>query len=304
MKRIVKAGIKGFYRNRTVSMSSIFILTLTLIVVMGLSTAHYVFAYTLNSVKDKVDIRIYMKPDANDDDISKTMTAVQNISNVRAAMLESKEDALSRYKDEHKDDKDTLIALEELGENPFGASISIHAADPTHYDDIVKSIKKYADNVMIQTGKSAIDHINYEELKVSIDKINSIMRAVDTTGLWIAGIFIVMSFMIVYNTTRLAIYSFRDEIGIMKLVGASNFFVRGPFIVEAILYALISSIVTMIIYYPFSIWLTEKTLRFLDGLSIIDYYKINFFNSLGLLLATGIVITAISSFVAVRKYLR
>ena len=155
-----------------------------------------------------------------------------------------------------------------------------------------------------QNGSNAIDHINYEELKVSIDKINTILALVDKVGLWTSAVFITMSFLIVYNTTRLAIYTFREEINIMKLVGASNFFVRGPFIVEAVLYAIIASSITMILYYPFSVWLTNKTLNFLEGLSIVEYYKLNFVNSFGLLLATGIVVTSISSFFAVRKYLK
>ena len=304
MKRTIKAGFQGFYRNRIVSLSSIFILTLTLCVVMGLSIAHYVFAYTLDSVKDKVDIRIYMKPDATDDDIANILNVIKSISNVRSTMLESKADALSKFRDEHKDDKATLIALEEIGDNPFGASISVQAMDTTHYEDIVKTIKKYADNNVIQNGSNAIDHINYEELKVSIDKINTILALVDKVGLWTSAVFITMSFLIVYNTTRLAIYTFREEINIMKLVGASNFFVRGPFIVEAVLYAIIASSITMILYYPFSVWLTNKTLNFLEGLSIVEYYKLNFVNSFGLLLATGIVVTSISSFFAVRKYLK
>ena len=275
IKRIFKAGFQGFYRNRTVSLSSIFMLIITLSVVLSIYTMHYVFSHTLDLVKDKVDIRVYMKSEATDDDIASLQNAIKSISNVRSAMLESRADALSKYKDEHKNDKDTLKALEEIGENPFGASITILAIDPNQYEGIVKNIQKYADDRLISTGKNAIDKINYDELKESINKLNNIITWIDTVGMWAAGVFILMSLMIVYNTTRLAIYVFREEIGIMKLVGASNFFIRGPFIVEAILYAIVATFVTMILFYPFSIWVTEKTATFLGGLYIAEYYQIN-----------------------------
>ena len=304
LKRILKAGFQGFYRNRTVSLSSIFMLTITLCVVLSITTMHYVFSHTLGSIKDKVDIRVYMKPDATDEDIESMQNLVKSISNVRSAMLESKADALSKYKDEHKNDKDTLKALEEINDNPFGASITILAVDPNQYEGIVKSIQKYVDDRLIATGRNAIDNINYDQLRESINKLNNIIDWIDKVGVWTAGVFILMSLMIVYNTTRLAIYVFREEIGIMKLVGASNFFVRGPFIVEAILYAVAAASITIVLFYPFSIWITGKTASFLGGLSIAEYYSSNIFNLFLLLLITGVVVTSISSFFAVRKYLK
>ena len=304
IKRIFRAGGQGFYRNRTVSLSSIFILTITLSVMMALGFAHYVFSYTLDSIKDKVDIRVYMKPDTNDEDISATIDNIKSLSNVKSALLESKADALSKYKEQHKNDKDTLTALEDIGVNPFGSSISVSAVDPVYYNDIVKNIKKYANDKMITTGNSPIERISYDELKDNIEKINNIISWVDKIGLWISIIFVSMSLMIVYNTTRLAIYVFREEINIMKLVGASNMFIRGPFIVEAVMYAIIATIITFVIYYPFAIWATGKSIVFLQGLSMIDYYQTNFWSLALIFVCISISITVTSSFFAVRKYLK
>ena len=303
IKRILKAGLQGFYRNRTVSLSSIFILILTLSVVMGLNTAHYVFTYTLNSIKDKVDIRVYMKSDATDEEINGVVNHIKSIANVKSVLTESKVDALSKYKESHKNDKGTLIALDEIGVNPFGASITVQAIDTSYYADIEKSIQKYSEDRVIQAGASAIDHINYQELRTSIEKINNIISQTEMIGIWISSIFIIMSFTIVYNTTRLSIYVFREEINIMKLVGASNFFVRGPFIVEAVLYAVVATVFTLILYYPLSLWLTSKSVNFLQGLSIYEFYVSDLPHSAGLLLITGVTITAVSSYIAVRRYL-
>ncbi len=304
IKRIFKAGLQGFYRNRVVSLSSIFILILTLSVVMSLNIAHYVFNYTLNSIKDKVDIRVYMKADATDEEMAGVLNNIKSIANVKNVLIESKADALSKYKEVHKNDKDALIALEEIGINPFGASITVQALDTSHYEGIEKSIQKYSEDRIIQSGTSAIDHINYQELRNSIEKINNIASQIDMIGIWTSAVFIFMSFMIVYNTTRLSIYVFREEINIMKLVGASNFFVRGPFIVEAVLYAIVATTATLVIFYPLSIWLTSRSVNFLQGLSIYEFYISDLWRSAALLLLTGVIITAISSYVAVRRYLR
>ena len=305
IKRILKAGVVGFYRNMTVSLSSIFVLTITLSIIMSLTVAHYIFNYTLDSVKNKVDVRIYLKPEATDGDVENMLSMIKNIPNIRSVLLESKADALTKFKDTHKDDKATMLALEEIGINPFGASIAVQSNDPTHYDEIVNSIQKKADEKLLASGGgSVIDKINYYELKSNIDKINSIVDWLDKIGTWLAVVFVIMSCLIVYNTIRLAIYVFREEIGIMKLVGASNTFIRGPFIVEAAIYAIVATAVTLIIYFPLTIWITSKTSSFLEGISIVEYYKANIWSSAALLLVSGILVTTISAFFAVRKHLK
>ena len=304
VKRIFKAGLVGFYRNMTVSLSSIFVLTITLSIIMSLTIAQYIFNYTLDKVKDKVDVRVYLRPEATDDEVTAMLNSIKSIPNIRSVLLESKLDALAKFKDAHKNDKTTMLALEEIEVNPFGASIAVQSADPRHYEEIVKSIQKKADDNLLSNNKNVIDKINYYELKSSIDKINTMISWLNKIGTWIAIVFITMSCMIVYNTIRIAIYAFREEIGIMKLVGASNTFIRGPFIVEAAIYAIVAVIITIIIFYILSLWLTTKTSIFLEGLSIIEYYKANILHSAILLLISGILMTSISSFFAVRKYLK
>ena len=112
-----------------------------------------------------------------------------------------------------------------------------------------------------------------------------------------------MSCMIVYNTIRLAIFVYRDEIAVMKLVGASNMFIRGPFVVEAMLYAFAATLVTLVIYWPATIWVTKKTVFFFEGMNIHAYFTSHFFELVGILLLSGIVLAVVSSLLAVRKYL-
>lgn len=303
IKRIIVAGFTGFYRNRTVSLSSILILTVTLSIIASLMMFRVVFDYTTASIKSKVDVRVYLKNDVDTDSLNTILTSIKGIPNVKSALMESREQALETFKTAHQNDPVTLQALEELGSNPFGANISITATDPAYYESIVNKIQT-SFNVGDASNSSPIEKVNYFELKESIDRLNEIIKGVNKIGYSITIIFVIMSAMIVYNTVRLAIFVFRDEINVMKLVGASNAYIRGPFIVESSLYGFISTVITVGMFFPITSWVTSKTSVFLEGLSISQYYNSNVFSIFFVLLLGSIVICGVSSFFAVRKYLK
>lgn len=301
-KRILGAGFTGFYRNRTVSLSSILILTITLCIIAAFYFFRAVFDYTLVQVRNKVDVRIYFTSDASEEQVSDIRARLLGLPQVSTVSYTSKENALEQFKESHKGDQLTLQALDELGENPFGASLSILAKDPTLYEEIAKQLQ---DGSPVLGGKEEyVDKINYYQLRESITHLNSIIGWVNTVGVWLSVIFIVMSCMIVYNTVRLAIFVFRDEIAVMKLVGASNMYIRGPFIVEATLYALVATATTLAIFWPLTIWVTKKTVLFFEGMNFFSYYLAHFFELALLLLGSGALLAVISSILAVRKYLK
>ncbi len=301
-RRIVSAGFIGFYRNRTVSLSSIFILTITLSIISAFYFSRAIFDFTLDQIREKVDVRIYFTTDATDEQVTDVKSKLLSLSQVKSVTYTSKEQALSDFKERHSGDQLTIQALEELGANPFGASLSVQAKDPSMYEMIANSVS--SGGKLLGDSQSAIDKINYFQLKDSIDKLNNIIVWVNTVGFWLSMIFIFMSCLIVYNTIRLAIFVYRDEIAVMKLVGASNWFIRGPFIVEAMLYGFLATILTLAIYYPATIWVTKKTIFFFEGLNIHQYYLNHLFELALLLLASGVLLAVTSSFFAVRKYLK
>lgn len=302
LRRIMAAGLTGFYRNRTVSLSSILILTITLSIITAFYFFRAVFDYTLDQVKEKVDVRIYFTTDATEEQITGVKARLLGLPEVKSVSYISREQALEDFKNSHSGDQLTLQALDELGLNPFGASLSILARDPTQYEIIARELES-SSQVLGET-QSVVDKINYYQLKDSIEKLNLILGWVNTVGVWLSVIFIVMSCMIVYNTVRLAIFVFRDEIAVMKLVGASNMYIRGPFIVEAILYALVATIISLLIYWPATIWVTKKTVFFFEGMNFYSYYISHIGQITLLLLASGVLLTVISSLLAVRKYLK
>jgi cell division transport system permease protein len=301
-KRVALAGLRGFYRNRTVSLSSIFILTITLAIITSFYLFRSVFDYTLNEVREKVDIRIYFKPDATDAQMGDVKAKLLGLTDVKSATYTTREQALEDFRKKHEGDQLTIQALEELGTNPFGASLSVVANDTSRYEAIAKQLDDSSG--LLGDNKSSIDKINYYQIKDSIDKLNNIIGWTNTVGFWLSVVFILMSCMIVYNTIRLAIFVYRDEISVMKLVGASNMFIRGPFVVESVLYSVVATLISVIIFFPATIWVTKKTVFFFEGMNIHAFYTAHLGVLILTLLTFGAMLTTVSSLLAVRKYLK
>ena len=301
LRRTLTAGMRGFYRNRTVSLSSIFILTITLSIITSFYLFRAVFDYTLEQVKQKVDVRVYFTVDATEDQVTDVKAKLLGLPDVQSVTYTSKEQALLDFKKKHEGDQLTLQALDELGSNPFGASLSVIAKDTSRYEAIANQLTQGSG--LLGDSQNVIDKVNYYQIKDSIDKLNNIIGWTNTVGFWLSIIFILMSCMIVYNTIRLAIFVYRDEIAVMKLVGASNMFIRGPFIVESILYSVVATAITLAIFFPATIWVTKKTVFFFEGMNINAFYTGHFFVLAACLLIFGALLTTISSVLAVRKYL-
>lgn len=302
-KRIVTAGLRGFYRNRTVSLSSIFILTITLSIITAFYLFRAIFGYTLDQVTQKVDVRIYFTTDASEEQVGDVKARLMGLPQVKSVTYTSREQALQEFREKHAGDQLTLQALDELGANPFGASLSIVAKDTSQYQAIADQISSGSEG-LLGGAAGSVDKINYYQLKDSIDKLNNIIGWTNTVGFWLSMVFILMSCMIVYNTIRLAIFVYRDEIAVMKLVGASNMFIRGPFVVEAMLYAFSATLATLVFYYFATIWVAKKTVFFFEGMNLHAYFVSHLIELIGLLLLSGIVLAVVSSLLAVRKYLR
>lgn len=301
-KRIFKSGALNFFRNKTVSISSVAILTTTLIIIGIFFFFRGIFDYTLAQIKDKVDIKIYVKLDASDEQIATLKQKIITLPEVKTVSLTSKEEALNEFKEKHSNDATTMQALEELNSNPFGAVLTVVAQDTSGYESIAETLD--SGSQFLGDSSSIISTMNYYELKSSIDKLNNIVNWINTIGYWVTLIFIIMSSLIIFNTIRLSIFIYKDEISVMRLVGASNLYIRGPFLIESTIYAVVSSLFAMLLFFPITYYVAKKTSIFLNGLNIYNYYLTNFFSLLGLLLLVSLVLATISSILATRKYLK
>jgi cell division transport system permease protein len=258
---------------------------------------------TLDQIKEKVDINVYFVTTASENEILAMKKNLEQLPEVMPPVVYvTKEDALADFKKRHQNDEFTLQALEELGENPLGATLNIKAKDPSQYESIARYIESKRTS-SIGTD-SIIDKVNYYQNKDAIDRLTRIINSANNLGFVLTLFLVAISILITFNTIRLVIYMSRDEISVMRLVGASDRYIRGPFFVAGSIYGFLSAIITLVIFYPVTLWLGDKTADFFVGLNIFHYYLSNFGQIFLIIIGSGIVIGSISSYLAVRKYLR
>ncbi len=302
IKRIVRSGTVNFSRATVVSLSSVFIFTITLFVIGSLILLNAVLSYSLEQIKEKVDVNVYFTTNAPEETILAIQASLQKLPEVAVADYTSRDEALQNFKKRHEGDYLIAQSLEELGDNPLGASLNVRAKDPSQYEGIVSFLE--GGSALVKSNASYIDKINYHQNKEVIDRLNKIIAGTKKIGFAVTLALVIISILITFNTIRLAIYISREEIGIMRLVGAGNHYIRGPFLIEGVLYGVISAIITMLIFWPVTAWLGKTTTMFFGGINLFDYYTSYFFQLFFILLSSGVFLGAVSSFLAVRKYLK
>ncbi len=300
LKRIIRNGCIGFYRNKTISVSAIIIMTITLLIIGGLVYSRAMLKHVLINAQDRVDVTAYFVLPAKEEIILQFKKELEKLPEVKEVTYVSRAQALIQFEARHKDDALALQALREIGDNPLRASLLVQARNSGQYEAIAQYLKsRTSDN----DQNPLIDRVDYEDNKVIIDQLNRLIATVNSTGIVFVGIFILISIMITYNTIRLAIYVFRDEIGIMRLVGADRFYVRGPFVIEGILYGLIAGILATLLYLPISIYIRDYVKSGLLQFDTLEFYILKAWLLAGILIGTGVALGMISSYLSVRKYL-
>jgi cell division transport system permease protein len=306
LKRVIKAGFVDFWRNGVVSLASVLVLVVTLFVIGSILFSEALLTSALDQIKDKVDINVYFKTNAEEPDIAAIMKFLQTLPEVKSVTYTSRETALEDFKTRHADNSLIVSSLQEIGDNPLGASLNIKAKDPSQYASIAKILE--GDTALSAGGSSIdttiIDKVNYNQNKLVIDRLTGIITATQKLGWAFAVILSVIAILVTFNTIRLAIYTSREEIAIMKLVGASNNYVSGPFMFEGVMYGAAATVIAMFLLYGTSVWLGPTTAGFFGGLNLYLYFVRNFFQIFGILLISGILLGMLSSWLAVRRYLR
>jgi cell division transport system permease protein len=244
---------------------------------------------------------MYFSTNAPEDRIMSVQASLEKLPEVETVTYTSREEAVTIFRERHKDDYLTIQALDELEENPLGASLAIKAHDSAQYDAIVRFIE--GDNGPARLNANIIDKINYHQNKVVIDRLNAIIAGARNLGFAVTLVLMVISVIITLNTIRLTIFIAKEEIGVMRLVGAANKYIRGPFMVEGIVYGLISAVITLVLFFPITLWFGKSMTAFL-GMNLYTYYMQNFIQIFLIVLGSGVILGAVSSFLAVHKYLK
>ena len=298
-KRITKSGIKAFYRNGLLSASSILVTTITLLVILSIYLSSIVLEASIKQLENKVDINVYFNSEADSDKVLSLKSDLEKIEQVRTITHIDKEEVLKNFKDRNQDNKDILKALDIVLDNPFGDTLNIKAKQISEYGEISKSLES---DTFAEKYGSHVENINYKQNKKSIEKLNIIINYTTLIGLSVAAILVFVALIVTFNTLRLIIYISKEEIHVMRLVGASKFFARGPFIIEGVIYGFVSAVLTLAIAWG-GIYYSSPVLNEIFILNPNVYFSQNIFEIAGGLLVIGILIGVLSSYLAVRKYL-
>jgi cell division transport system permease protein len=302
LRRMLGAGGKNFARGGAVSVATVLIMTVTLGIIGSLIFLSGLLNYTLSAIKDKVDVSVYFVTTASDSDIQAFTSKVQGLPQVVSVAYTSRDDALAAFRARHASDQLTLQALDELGANPLDASLEIKAKDPSQYDSIVNTIQDTP--ALSADGTSIIDRINYAQNEDVIHRLSLAITATKEIGLAVVLIFAIASVLIAFATIRLAIYTAKDEIAVMRLVGAANSYIRGPFIVAGVITSVLAALIVLLILYPVTWYAGSLSADWLGGFNLLSYYAQNFLEIVLIIVGSGVILGGAASILAIRRYLK
>lgn len=301
-RRIIRTGFVNFLRNAWLSIAAMAVMLITLTIVLFSVIANATFSNTILQITDRIDISVYLKDEVTLDQRDKLLAELKASPNVRSVEYISKEEALTNYKKQNAENTDLLVAISQT-DNPLPASLQIKPNDVNRIGDI----KTYLEQPEVKALQS--DETSYSgDRKEAVDKITSATNFMRRAGVIGVLVFAIISMLIIFNTIQMAIFNRRDELTIMRLLGASTWFIRGPFVVESVMYGVISAIISIALlnglFAVSSSTLQATSLGLLDINYANRYFGDHFWTILTLQLAVGIFIGAASSTIATRRYLK
>ena len=297
ISRIFHFGFKNFWRNGWLTTVTVIIMTMALLVFIGLILFGVITSRAAASIQDKIDISVYFNTNTSEDQILSIQQSLESLSQVQSVNYISRDQALAVFQQNHQDNPTISQAVSELGVNPLEASLNIKAKSPDQYAAIA--------NYLASPNLSQyIDSVSYTQNQSVIERLAKIVKGVEVGGIVIMVVFMFLAGLVVFNTIRIAFYANREEIGVMRVVGASNSLVRGPYVVDGMLCGAIAAVFGLVIVAP-GLYLVNPYLNVLiPNLDIFQYFYTNLILLFFYALLFGVVIGGLSSFVAVKRYLK
>lgn len=296
IQRIFKSGWRGFRRQGNLTFATCLILIITVSLISVLFVSRKLLNFAITEIKAKTDISVYFKADSLEEDIFKVKEKLDNFKGVQEVEYVSSGQALEDFIKRHKDEKDLMDSLVEVGANPFLASLNIKAQNTEGYE-------KIAGFLVGEEFNNVIEKVDYHKRKSVIEKVFTVTSFLDAAGILVSLVLISVSLLITFNTIRLAICTQEKEIGIMRLVGASNWFIRAPYLVQGVLCATVSfAIVFLLVNLSFS-FINTKLLDLFPGFQLLSFYKTDLGSIIFIQLIFSLILGIVPSLVAIRKYL-
>ncbi len=296
LKRVINAGYKSFSRNIGLSLATVFIMILVLLLLSFVFLLRPGSETLIESFEERIDISVYFQEYVGEEDVLSIKEEIKKNPDVKEIEYTSKEKALERFEERHKDNPVIIESLKEIGYNPFVHSLNIKAQEIDKYEEIAEFLKA-------SPFATLIDDIDFYERRLVIETVAALSENVRKTFLIFIIILGLIGFLVGFNTIKMGIYSLMKEIKVMKLVGASNWFIRGPFLVQGVIVGGISAIVSLLLTFLLTYGFDTRVQFFIPEISIFNLFVNNFWSLVLLQFGIGIGLGVFSSIVAISKYL-
>ncbi|MCI9129895.1 MAG: ABC transporter permease [Eggerthellaceae bacterium] len=295
-----KESLQGFARNLSTALGSIITIFLSLLIIGVFFVAGTMLNNLMKSVESEVTITAYVADDASEEDIQKVMGDITKLDDVAQVSFTTKEQALENFSNSMTSNPEIIEQLD--GTNPLPASIDIELTDPQSVQAVADAIQANQDYVKIsEDPEDPGDSIKYGQ--GTVERLFQLTNYIRYIGIALIALLIFIALVFINNTIRLAILARRKEIAIMRLVGASNGFIRGPFLMEGALHALIGSLLAVAVIQllrMFALPVLQDSIRFLDFTVSDTAYLLIYAG----LIVFGILIGLLGSAIAMRRYLK
>jgi len=296
-KRIIIFGWKNFKRNPGSSSAAVFILVIVISMITGLYLLQRPVEYLVDTIEEKVDVSLYFKEDSTESEMLTLTEEVEKMPEVEDVTYVSKDDALSVFKERHEQDHLLMESLEELGINPFLASLSIKAINPEKYKDIIEFVEASEYN-------SLVEKVDYYKKEPILERLFSINDKVNRFGIGFSVILGIVAFLVAFNQIQISLKNAKEEISTMRLVGASNWFIKGPFIVQGVAIGTAAALISLFLFFGGLSIFNSQIEASIPGLDMLGFFSDHFLLILLIQLATGIGVGVSASLIAIRKYLK
>ncbi len=297
LRRAIQAGFQHFSRNLWLSAATIGIMVVTLFVFSSLVLFNFFTGEVIGIIREKIDLSVYFNTNIDESEIFRVKDIVAQLPEVERVDYLSREEALKTFNEKHSNNEVVRRALEELGINPLQASLNIKVKQGGSYETVVAFIDS-------APFKDSISKVNFTENKLIIERLNKLVSAIQKFGWGVIFVFALLAILIAFNSVRMAIYSFRDEINVMRLVGASRWFIRAPFMIMGLIISLIASGAVFLVIWLFVLGFGAKVNAFVPEINLNIFFSDNFFNILFLQTLAGVAIMFFSIYLAFNKYLK
>lgn len=295
--RLLKYSLQSFWRQRLLSAATMVVILLVLLVFQSIFIFGAVGDSALNSIREKIDVSIFFNVNTSEDEILAIQDEIEALEEVSEINYVSREEALEQFRERHQSDETIQQALDELGENPLSASLNIK----TFETEQLPVVAAYLSNVVPQ---EMVDEISYnEDNKAIIDRLTAIITVSELGGIVLAVFLAIVAILVAFNTILLGIYSNRDEVSIMRLVGAPNYFIRGPFIGLGVIYGFLTATLVMILTIPLVYLIAPYASLFVPGFDLVTWMWSGFVGLYITQVLIGVGIGVISSMIAINRYL-